>query len=249
MEYHVIQGRPALKADAMLARFQNAGGKVSWKSYTDDDVTGVFSHPSGGEVSIQWTIGMANKAGLTKNPTWKQYPRAMLRARCISEGIRTVYPGVSVGIYTPEEVADFAPAVEKDITPQAHAAVPTPMPERVKAAAAKVADKPRKPDLNVIEGTATPVTSISGDPSESDLTGVAGDVIKVPQATLDKIIAAFADIGINEELLVVECGGKPMAEWVEADLPAVRKTLAKNRRELAEAQANAAAAGQEGGEL
>ena len=27
-EYHIIQGRPALKADAILARFQQAGGKV-----------------------------------------------------------------------------------------------------------------------------------------------------------------------------------------------------------------------------
>jgi hypothetical protein len=33
----------------------------------------------------------------------------MLRSRCISEGIRTVYPGVTVGVYTPEEVQDFAP--------------------------------------------------------------------------------------------------------------------------------------------
>lgn len=48
MEYHVIQGRPALKADAMLARFQHNGGKVEWKSYTDDKVCGVFSHPQGG---------------------------------------------------------------------------------------------------------------------------------------------------------------------------------------------------------
>lgn len=31
----------------------------------------------------------------------------MLRARCISEGIRTVWPGVSVGVYTPEEIQDF----------------------------------------------------------------------------------------------------------------------------------------------
>lgn len=42
-DYHVIQGRPALKADAMLARFQQAGGKVEWKTYTDAEVTGVFS--------------------------------------------------------------------------------------------------------------------------------------------------------------------------------------------------------------
>ena len=40
----------------------------------------------------------------------------MLRARVISEGIRTVYPGCIAGTYTPEEVMDM-PA-EKDITPQ-----------------------------------------------------------------------------------------------------------------------------------
>jgi hypothetical protein len=34
----------------------------------------------------------------------------MLRARVISEGIRTVYPGVLTGEYTPEEVMDFQPA-------------------------------------------------------------------------------------------------------------------------------------------
>ena len=28
----------------------------------------------------------------------------MLRARCVSEGIRSVYPGCVVGVYTPEEI-------------------------------------------------------------------------------------------------------------------------------------------------
>ncbi len=107
--YHVINGRPTLKADAMLSRFQAAGGKVNWTVYTDDVVTGVFSHPQGGSVSVEWSVAKAQQAGLTKNPTWRQYPRQMLRARCISEGIRTVYPGVTVGVYTPEEVQDFAP--------------------------------------------------------------------------------------------------------------------------------------------
>ena len=40
----------------------------------------------------------------------------MLRARCISEGIRSVYPGCVVGVYTPEEVEDFKPTV-KDMGP------------------------------------------------------------------------------------------------------------------------------------
>ena len=117
-EYHIIQGRPALKADAMLARFQAAGGKVKWTSMTDQRVAGEFSHPQGGSVEIDWTIDMAKRAGLTKNPTWNQYPRAMLRARCISEGIRTVFPGVVVGSYTPEEVQDMDPVRQPPQRPE-----------------------------------------------------------------------------------------------------------------------------------
>jgi hypothetical protein len=133
-EYHIIQGRPALKADAMLARFQAAGGKVKWTSMTDQRVAGEFSHPQGGSVEIDWTIDMAKRAGLTKNPTWNQYPRAMLRARCISEGIRTVYPGVTVGTYTPEEVQDMEPPQTSRQAPQnapQAAAAPVEMAEVV----------------------------------------------------------------------------------------------------------------------
>lgn len=105
-DYHVINGRPTLKADAMLARFQTAGGSVRWGEYTDQRVVGTFSHPQGGSVEVAWTVDMATAAGLTKNPTWRSYPRQMLRARCVSEGIRTVFPGVVVGTYTPEEAED-----------------------------------------------------------------------------------------------------------------------------------------------
>lgn len=109
-EYHIIQGRPALKSDAMLARFQAAGGKVSFDIYTDQKVSATFSHHQGGSIKIEWTFEQAKKIGLTGKDNWRNYPRAMLRARVISEGIRTVYPGVAVGIYTQEEVQDFEPA-------------------------------------------------------------------------------------------------------------------------------------------
>jgi hypothetical protein len=47
----------------------------------------------------------------------------MLRARCISEGVRTVYPGIAVGVYTVEEVQDMQPEKEiNPITPTAGAA-------------------------------------------------------------------------------------------------------------------------------
>jgi hypothetical protein len=128
-DYHVIQGRPALKSDAMLARFQTSGGRVNWTSYTDEVVTGLFSHPQGGEVSISWTMEMAHRLGFTKKENWRNYPRAMLRARCISEGIRTVFPACVAGVYTPEEVADFTPpkgAKVVDVVPDPE---PNPEPE------------------------------------------------------------------------------------------------------------------------
>lgn len=104
--YHIIQGKPSLSADAMLARFQAAGGRVKWEAYGDDAVIGTFTHAAGGSVTIRWDIERAKKAGVQN---LQKFPAAMMRARCISEGVRTVYPGVIVGMYTPEEVSTFAP--------------------------------------------------------------------------------------------------------------------------------------------
>ena len=109
-DYHVIQGRPTLKADAMLARYLNSGGKVEWHEHTDQKVSATFSHPAGGSLRIEWDFARAKQAGLGSKDMWLKYPRQMLRARVVSEGIRATNPGVAVGVYTPEEVSDFEPA-------------------------------------------------------------------------------------------------------------------------------------------
>lgn len=114
-EFHIIQGRPALKADAMLARFQARGGSVKWLDYTDAKVIGEFSHPQGGTLKVEWTIEQAKRIGLAGKDNWKNYPRAMLRSRCISEGVRAVAPGVATGIYTVEEMHDMTPAEQKEM--------------------------------------------------------------------------------------------------------------------------------------
>lgn len=116
-DYHLIEGRPALKADAMLARFMAAGGRVDWHELTDAKVAATFSHPVGGSLKIEWTIEMATRAGLVNKDNWKKYPRAMLRSRVVSEGIRSVYPGVITGVYTVDELRDGVPD-EIDITPR-----------------------------------------------------------------------------------------------------------------------------------
>jgi len=155
-DYHIIQGRPALKADAMLARFQQAGGKVDWTDYTDQVVTGIFTHPNGGTLKLSWSIEQAQKAGLIKpGGGWTKYPRAMLRSRVVSEGIRSVYPGCVIGTYTPEEVADFddKPIKMKDVTPQ-----PVELPHNVIVQAdegdiSEIGEKPVWADLLLPDGS------------------------------------------------------------------------------------------------
>lgn len=105
--YHIIQGRPAMKADAMLSAFQEAGGKVRWVKRTDTECVLHLEHPQGGELDVKWNMERANKAGLTGKSTWKQFPAQMLSARCVSEGVRALFPACLSGMYTPEEVQDF----------------------------------------------------------------------------------------------------------------------------------------------
>ena len=110
-DYSVIQGKPSLKAEAMLARFQQAGGRIKWTCLTDERVSAIFSHAQCEPVEIDWDMARAKQAQLN-NPMWKKYPRQMLRARVISEGVRTAYPGVLGGLYAPEEQIEFEPPAQ-----------------------------------------------------------------------------------------------------------------------------------------
>lgn len=106
-EYDIIDGRPAINSRSALARFQKSGGTVKYVERTDTVCTVDFSHPQGGEITITWTIKMAEQANLLGKDNWKKYKRAMLAARCIAEGVRACFPACLSGLYTVEEVQDF----------------------------------------------------------------------------------------------------------------------------------------------
>ena len=115
-EYDIIMGRPALKSQAMLARFQLAGGKVDWHEISPTKCSGTFSHPQGGSLKVDWTIEMAKSAGLYKdNSGWTKYPEDMLRSRVVSRAVRSVYPACILGHYAVEEVQDFKPSKPIDM--------------------------------------------------------------------------------------------------------------------------------------
>lgn len=107
-EYHVINGKPSLSSQAMLSRFQLAGGIAKWLKRTATEATLHVEHKQGGELDVTWDIDRAKRAGLLGNPSWSKYPEAMLSARCISEAIRAVFPACLGGMYSVEEEEDIA---------------------------------------------------------------------------------------------------------------------------------------------
>ena len=118
-DYDIIGGRPAIRANSALARFQAAGGSIRWIERNDKAVEAEFSHPQGGTLSVRWDMDRAAKAGLTGKDNWKHYPAQMLSARVASEGVRAVFPACLNGMYVVEEVRDIidesgAPAKRPD---------------------------------------------------------------------------------------------------------------------------------------
>lgn len=106
-EYDIIQGRPALKAQAALARFQAAGGKIQWTERGPTACAAEFSHPNGGTLAIRWDMARAQAAQLTGKENWRKFPDQMLSARVVAEGVRAVFPACLNGVYLAEEVQDF----------------------------------------------------------------------------------------------------------------------------------------------
>ena len=106
-DYDVIQGKPAKKPQAMLRDFIASGGRVEWHQSDDSAADATFSHNAGGSIRVKWDMARANKMGFGGKDNYKKQPGVMFRWRCVSEGVRIVFPGATGGLYTPEEVSDF----------------------------------------------------------------------------------------------------------------------------------------------
>lgn len=91
-------------------------------------------------MKVTWTIQDAKRAGLLGNPTWQKYPRQMLRNRVTAEGIRSTYPGVLSGCYTPEEIADMnLPVIVETVQP-----IQLEAPKQIQIEAPK--EEPKEPE-------------------------------------------------------------------------------------------------------
>lgn len=108
----VVKGKPAVYARTMAAQVMAAADRrpdptgwgieeveasatsVTWRAWRD-----------GRTASAEWTIDRAQQAGYTSNAKYQTNPIEMLRAKCIAEVCRILFPDVLLGMaYTVEEL-------------------------------------------------------------------------------------------------------------------------------------------------
>lgn len=139
---HVIKGKPTLSAEGMVALVRSRGHSIAGAvGPTVADVGGKRSD-TGDQMTVQWTLDMARRAGLTGNDNWKKFPESMLWARAVSQLCRMLFPDVLLGLsYTPEEAIDMEPVeVVSQVTvnaPEATTDTPPPPLKKISQAAPK----------------------------------------------------------------------------------------------------------------
>jgi hypothetical protein len=114
--YHVIDGKLSMRADAMLARFIEQGGRHAILERTPNRAAvQLFQDGESQEFAFTWEEAQAEsglttgKNGVKTNWSTPRRRMQMLWARVVSDGVRAMAPQVCSGKYTPE---DFGHSVD-----------------------------------------------------------------------------------------------------------------------------------------
>lgn len=111
---HIIQGKPTIGAGLIASRVKGSG-KYDYKvlEMTDKICTIEFFQGGASIGKTSFSIEDAKKAG-TKN--LDKFPRNMLFARCISNGVKFYCPDVFSGpVYVPEEMQNITEDIKHEV--------------------------------------------------------------------------------------------------------------------------------------
>lgn len=115
---HVIEGKPVLSADGMVAIVLGSGKAMYFERVEESDKAVTYETQRVGAKAPRratWTMEMAKVAALHLKDNWRAHPRAMLAARAKAELARDVYPDVLMGCYTEDEIG--SPSTRTDYVP------------------------------------------------------------------------------------------------------------------------------------
>lgn len=121
-------------------RWDGDWSKVNGKTDKSPNLTvTVWATIKGESEPRELTISMA-QAGVRNSPLWEQDPRQQLAYLCVKRWARLHSPDVLLGVYTPDELQETQPRVERDVTPPANTAAG--MNSLINAKPEKQEDKP-----------------------------------------------------------------------------------------------------------
>lgn len=193
----VINGRPVLAADLQLALFHRAGGMSKWVTLTETDAKLWLKHPNGVEHTETFSMDDALRAKLTdRGDTYQKYPKAMLRSRAITAGLKSVGFEPVTGVYDPDELGAIVPNAEDWSKIPAALAEKDPMPwdnNGAPTATPTITEKPRGPVMPFGDKKGTPLAEID---SATLVTARAWCIKKDPQKfaklieQVDEVLAA-----------------------------------------------------------
>lgn len=96
---HVIEGKPSASAELIASNVRKAGHKIRIQATNEQATVRITRADDPDDTSeITWTWDDATRAELTGKDNWRKYPRAMLRARAISECAREACPEALYGV-------------------------------------------------------------------------------------------------------------------------------------------------------
>jgi hypothetical protein len=179
---------------------------VQWHALTDELADATFTHPQTGEVRIDWDMKRAMTA-FGKKDMYAKFPRQMLRSRVVSEGVRTLWPLATSGMYEPGEAADIpavhnGPTIEATNEPtDARKALNAQIPLRPAAAATPRAERRVDP------------TPYEADPRETDEERWKRNLLA--KLAIAKSRADVVAVGALKSVHAAQAAGIPeLAVWV-----------------------------------
>jgi len=164
---HIIQGKVTLSANIMAAALKRTG-RYNYRVTTMTAELCVIDFYEGSENvgTSSFSIADAEVAGLLKNATWTQYPRNMLFARAMSNGVRWYTPDLyGAPLYTPDELGESVDGETGEIITVQATIVNEPEPEANGDKTAKLAKWIREqailnPNASITTGQAGALVNI-----------------------------------------------------------------------------------------
>jgi len=132
--FDLIQGTPAMRANAMRGVVQSRGHEIWEEKVTPTEAVVCGQRQGSDKVHrSKWTIERARGLNLLGKDNWKKQPQAMLLARATAEVCRMTASDVLYGVpYSSEELTDLEPEKgtgKRKVQRRVLESVPTPDPD------------------------------------------------------------------------------------------------------------------------